>query len=357
MSCGTQAPECPPPLPQLLFFTGVSGPIGPTGPLGPEGATGPSGGPVGATGATGPAGSGSTGAIGPTGPGGSSGPSGVFRGPYNIATKYYYNAVRRDIVSYGGAFWLANNPAKDGQVGWGTPGVADWASFGATFSSVATALLLAENAVITVSLTLGTSGSNVGFIQSANYVPGVSGFLIRADGYAEFNDVLIRGRISNVSSVYNPANPANTFPTTGYQSAVYNTVTGPLDGSGGVVVGGALITFKGWLTGAAAPDTFFGLSTQRFLVTAVVDYNGIVNFDASQPGISIPAYRINGGSWVDVPGLQAYSYTSAAVGITLPLSLSGLLGTDVIDFGLRCSCVNAVVTFNSTRLTVLAFNL
>lgn len=337
-----------------MFFNGITGPQGPTGPIGPEGPTGPSGGPTGPTGATGPAGPSFTGPVGPTGPSGQSGPAGVYRGAYNIAVKYYYNALRRDIVSYGGSFWIANNPAKDGQVGWGTPGVSsDWTSFGATFSSVATALLLTENAVITVSLTLGTSGSNVGFIQSANYVPGTSGFLIRADGYAEFNDILIRGKISTVSSVYNPAAPNNVFPTTGIQTAVYNTSTGPLTGPG-VVCGGALISFHGWGTPDANGNKFFGRSSTVFQASMVVDFSGVTTFQQTR---GIPAYRVNGGAWIDIPGLEAYTEHGEATGVTLFLSLAGLNATDIVDFGVRCYSNDAGVSFNSTRLTVVAFNL
>lgn len=356
MSC-TPIPACLPPQPTLLFFQGITGPSGPSGPSGPTGPAGSAGGPTGATGPTGPVGTlGASGPIGATGAAGASGPAGVFRGAYSLAIKYYYNALRRDITYYGGQFWIANNPAKDGQVNWGTPGVGtDWTGFGAQFSSVATALLLAENAVITVSLTLGTSGSNVGFIQSANYSPGVSGFLIRADGYAEFNDVLIRGKLSTVSTVFNPGNPNNTFPTTGYQSAVYNTPIVNL--TAGVIVGGALLRFNGWLGPAGDGNSFFGKSDITFLATMVADFSGVVNFDASQPVIAIPAYRVNGGTWTDVPGLQAYGYTGAAINIALSLRLAGLIGTDYVDFGVRCTCSNAAVSFNSTRLTVLVFNL
>jgi hypothetical protein len=352
MSC-TPAPACLPPQPTLLFFQGITGPSGATGPLGPTGPAGSPGGATGATGATGLAGTlGATGAVGPTGPGGSSGPAGVYRGDYTLAAKYYYNALRRDIVASGGQYWIANNPAKDGQVNWGTPGVGtDWTGFGAQFSSVATALLLAENAVITVSLTLGTSGSNVGFIQSANYSPDLTGFLIRADGFAEFNDVLIRGKLSTVSTVFNPGNPNNVFPTTGYQSKVYNTPVSPL--TGGVVVGASPILFNGWLGPSGSEDSFFGKSNITFLTTFVVDYGSVT---ATAPR-AICCYRINGGVWTDVPGLEEYSTTNAGGNQTLPLRLTGLVGTDTVEFNLRCTCSDAAVSFNSTRLSVLVFNL
>jgi len=349
-NCGPT--QCLPPTPQLLFFQGVSGPSGPTGPEGPTGPQGDPGGPTGATGPTGPAGSaGTSGPIGPTGPGGELGPAGVYRGVYSISTRYYYNAVRRDIVTYGGSFWLANNPAKDGQVNWGTPGVADWEPFGAEFSSVATALLLAESAVITVSLTLGTSGSDVGFIQSANYVPGVSGFLIRADGYAEFNNVLIRGKISTVAAVFNPAAPNNTFPTTAIQNASDMTPQSSL-GVGGTIIG-PLVSFYGWL-GSHLANQYFGNATGNFFISVSGGYTVATGGYADTNIV----YRKNGGAWTNVNlvaarGLDDNGQFNIAIGLQVPF----LIGTDQIDFAIRAAADNNATQFNAVQMTALSFNL
>ncbi len=351
MSCGTPAPVCLPPQPTLLFFNGISGPLGPTGPIGPTGPEGDPGGPTGPTGPTGPAGPSFTGPIGPSGASGEAGPAGVFRGPYNISVKYYYNALRRDIVAHGGTFWIANNPAKDGQVGWGTPGVStDWTSFGATFSSIATGLLLTENAVITVSLTLGTSGSNVGFIQSANYVPGSTGFLIRADGYAEFNDMLLRGKLSTISEVFNPAAPNNTFPTTAVQNAQDATLRTNL-GVGGTIIG-PMLSFFGWL-GVHTPDLYFGSATANFFVSISGGYNV-----ASGYADTNIVYRKNGGAWTLVNQVAARALSSnGQFNIGSGLQLTGLIGTDQIDFAMKAAADDNATQFNFVQMTALSFNL
>ncbi len=107
---------------------------------------------------------GTTGATGSTG---GDGPGIVYRGAYSAAVAYFHTATRRDVVLSGGSYWLANNPAKSGLTTWGTPGT-DWAAFGATFSSVATELLLAVDATILKTLVMGDgSTANAGIIRSA----------------------------------------------------------------------------------------------------------------------------------------------------------------------------------------------
>lgn len=340
MSCAG-ATQCLPPKATLLFFQGITGP---SGPLGPTGATGPQGDPGGPTGATGPAGAtgatGTVGAIGATGTSGGPGPLCVYRGNYLLTERYYYNASRRDVVAYNGQFWLANNPSKDAQINWGTPGVgSDWTSFGTTFSMIATGLLLTENAVITVGLTLGTVGANVGVIQSANYVANTSGFLIRADGYAEFNDVLIRGKISTTSEKFNENDLTRTMPPIGY--AAYDipqiidaniptnpTVTYETDNS---------LIFYGYQSGATGLVTNrFGNSTQPFSVNLQGNANNSsVSNQLFYVGI---AYRTrnNGGpwgSWTDI-GLNAY-VTADVVGQSFQKTnfvVLSLLGTEDVQF-------------------------
>ena len=325
MSCAG-ATQCLPPKATLLFFQGITGP---SGPLGPTGATGPQGDPGGPTGVT-----------GATGVQGESGPLCVFRGAYNITTRYYYNASRRDVVTYNNSFWLANNPAKDAQVNWGTPGSStDWTSFGSTFSMIATGLLLTQNAIITVSLTLGQTGANIGFIQSANYVAGSAGFLIRADGFAEFNDVLVRGKISTTSEKFNPENSTNTMPPIGY--AFYN-IPQILDGD--IPTNPTIdyqtdnsLIFYGWNSGFAGFITNrFGNSSQPFVVNLQGNAN---NSSGSNQLFYIGiAYRTrdNGGPWgvwTDI-GLNAY-VTAAAVGQSFQktnFELIGLTGTQDVQF-------------------------
>ena len=124
---------------------------------------------------------------------GADGAAAVYRGEFNSGTKYFSSPTRKDIVKYtasGTNYWISNNSAKDNTTTWSTPGTADWTAFGAEFSSVATALLLAENATITKGLVIGASGSNSGFIRSAgasSIITG-NGFYISADGSVRFGD-------------------------------------------------------------------------------------------------------------------------------------------------------------------------
>jgi len=96
---------------------------------------------------------------------GDTGAGPVYQGAYvsgvggSPVAYYYVPGVRADIVLYpatGGSYYIANNAAKSGMTGWDVPGTSsDWATFGASFKSVATDLLLAQEATITQYLNLG----------------------------------------------------------------------------------------------------------------------------------------------------------------------------------------------------------
>lgn len=361
MSCAPQV-NCLPPKATLLFFQGITGPVGSTGPIGP---TGPQGTPGGATGPTGPMGAtGPVGGIGPegaTGAVGSSGPVCVFRGAYNGANRYYYNASRRDIVSYNGSYWLANNPAKDAQVNWGVPGVGDWLNFGTVFSMIATGLLLTENAIITKNLTLGTVGSSVGIIQSANYVAGVSGFLIRADGYAEFNDVLIRGKISTTSEKFNSADTTRTMPQIGHayhvEGSINSTVlpVAPANPSAYSWYTNDDLIMYGWHSGS------LGYVTNRFgntnsVFTAFLD-GAITNTSGYLWYVLGYRTRNNGGGWSAWTDI-GFSFKDALnVNKTTNMVLT-LTGTEDVQFGVGLAADNASDDFyiNGYELLVQVSN-
>jgi len=366
MSCGTDPVQCLPPQATLLFFQGITGPTGATGPSGPTGPQGTPGGATGATGATGPLGPvGSIGPLGATGVSGVTGQLCVFRGAYLITERYYFNANRRDVVIYSNTFWIANNPAKDAQVNWGTPGSSsDWVSFGTVFSMIATGLLLTQNAIITVSLTLGQTGSAVGFIQSANYVAGSTGFLIRADGFAEFNDVEIRGKISTTSQKFNVANALKTMPAVGF--AAFN-IAQILDA--GIPENPTLLystdnslIFYGWNSGSNGLVTNrFGNAQQPF----TINLQGNANNSASGGQLFYigTAYRIrnNGGSfgsWSDI-GFNAYVVYNT-VGQSFQktnFQVVGLIGTNDIQFAAVFSKgVGGSVIMEGAELSIQALN-
>jgi hypothetical protein len=75
---------------------------------------------------------------------GAVGPSIVYRGQHSSSAVYYNNPKRRDVVKFEGTYYLFDgNDATSGSFT-----LANWESFGAQFESVATNLLLAENANI-----------------------------------------------------------------------------------------------------------------------------------------------------------------------------------------------------------------
>jgi hypothetical protein len=75
---------------------------------------------------------------------GDPGPAIVYRGDFSSGNTYYNNAARRDVVKYGSTYYIyKGSDATSG--GWNS---ANWENFGAQFDSVATRILLAENANI-----------------------------------------------------------------------------------------------------------------------------------------------------------------------------------------------------------------
>lgn len=75
----------------------------------------------------------------------------LYRGVYNASKTYYGNSKRLDAVKYGDTWYIARIDAPDGTTGFSGHVPTDtnyWNSFGASFESVATNLLLAEGANI-----------------------------------------------------------------------------------------------------------------------------------------------------------------------------------------------------------------
>jgi hypothetical protein len=136
--------------------------------------------------------SGLSGTSGVSGTSGAPGAGVVFRGNFTTSSVYYYTTQRRDIVRTGSSFWLANNVLRNNQSGslWGTPAPSNtnWTTFGAQFTSVATDVLLAQDATITRGLVMGTEGSDSGFIRSANAQTLLSGegFYLDVNGKMRF---------------------------------------------------------------------------------------------------------------------------------------------------------------------------
>ena len=116
--------------------------------------------------------SGVSGTSGLSGTNGAAGPGVVYRGLYVSTTKYYYDLVagRRDIVKFGSTYYIAKNAAKNDTATWGQPNTtpADWETFGAQFSSVATDVLFAVEQYVDKSINIGAKGANALIVLNAN---------------------------------------------------------------------------------------------------------------------------------------------------------------------------------------------
>ena len=112
---------------------------------------------------------------------GTDGPGVVYRGQYESiksTTDFYATVTRRDVVKYSGAFYLCkvSHGPNIGDGSLHNPTDTDyWESFGATFSSVATDILLAQNATILYGLVLGSDDTSTPFIRTYGRSSAVTG--------------------------------------------------------------------------------------------------------------------------------------------------------------------------------------
>jgi len=119
---------------------------------------------------------GTAGSNGNNGADGGVGPGVVYRGDWTANTTYFSSSIRVDVVRGSDSeYYLAKvghtstaNGTLDKPIT-GTSYSTYWRPFGATFDSVATNILLTQDATITRGLVMGTYGvSDKGFIRSAN---------------------------------------------------------------------------------------------------------------------------------------------------------------------------------------------
>ena len=81
-----------------------------------------------------------------------------------------------------------------------------------------------------------------GFIQSAGYVPGESGFIIRWNGDVEFNDAVFRGRVEANSGTFRDGIFVN-ISVSGNSTFEGNIISGPIYASNEIRAPGAENTF------------------------------------------------------------------------------------------------------------------
>jgi hypothetical protein len=146
--------------------------------------------------------SGTAGSGGTAGTAGGPGPGVVYRGPFVAGTQYFNTPTRRDVVQgTNGQYYLckltytpSDNTTRPIDGGSYT---TYWETFGATFSSVATNILLAQDATITRGLVIGTDGLTDGFIRSTGATSLTSGtapgFYLQQDGQFRFGQNVSAG--------------------------------------------------------------------------------------------------------------------------------------------------------------------
>ncbi len=136
-----------------------------------------------------------SGADGANGVDGAAGPAPVFRGVYSGTTIYYGNSIRVDVVKdSNGVYWVASRTAPNGTTGFSgqapSSSSAYWNSFGASFDSIATNLLLAEWA----NLAGFIFQNNVMYSQDVNQSTGVANYKVNgANGRVDCGDIHITG--------------------------------------------------------------------------------------------------------------------------------------------------------------------
>ena len=149
---------------------------------------------------------------------GQDGPGIVYRGEFNQSNLYYNNDIRRDVVKYNDVYYLYNG-TNGVALAWST---SNWETFGAQFESVATNLLLAENANIAgfkhVSGSISSEGEYSVYDRSVKISP-LDGFLLKSKVTGGFeNETLINAQ-SFVRTFYNSSSVA-THRVTIYSTSV-----------------------------------------------------------------------------------------------------------------------------------------
>lgn len=130
---------------------------------------------------------------------GTPGPGIVYRGDFDSTgnTYYFNNSIRRDVVKYQNVYYIYKGTDNQAKYSWNSN---DWESFGATFSSVATKILLTENATIIKNLVMGDN-TNWGVIRSysADAFLSGDGYIIEGGQSGGGNQNKARGRFGTIS--------------------------------------------------------------------------------------------------------------------------------------------------------------
>lgn len=332
--CGTGTLSCPPPVATMAFFPGTQGPQGIQGIPGPASTV--------------------------PGPNGVTGPFGTYEGDYVSSGTYYFSALRQTVVSYGGFFWAATNPNKNGLDTWEAPGTADWTNIGDTLVNIATGWKLLADQEIPVGVVIVPPG----FLMSENFVDGTSGWLATGAGAFVAYDAIINGLVSTNTPKFNLASVTRTMPGTAMSQTDIPTIASADIPVYSDFIHGTddMMIFYGWLSGTNAfVEHRFGNTSQNFLIS--VQGTG-TQATASEQGYVLLHYRTrtNGGlwgAWTAVTGQISYLNEDAlpqSFNNISPLNIT-LAGTQDIQFAASfAQSVYGAFDMDACTLSVVAFN-
>lgn len=287
-----------------------------------------------------------TGEKGAPGLNGTDAPIMVYRGEYDPAKIYYGNPARVDCVKSGATYYIALTNAIDGISGFSGKGVTDtkyWKSFGGNFESIATGLLLAENATIgnwfisgdNIASTHGTiNGTPSDNYTNANFRPDVV-----LDGKTGeillYNDRYPRVRVSNqsVATLFNESaveknNISQTYtkPLSPYHppgDATYNCAIGELGTINlGNLTGGSGITISNFSVSLKAP-AYKTKSNQ--LQTQINGTDLVINI--KKDGVTV--HTLRGGSGSSASQGNNLSVAMGANGYSIPENAGGTYSLEI----------------------------
>jgi len=278
---------------------------------------------------------------GAAGASGSDGVGGVYQGEWVTGRYYYGSSLRKDIVKHGGTYYICQ--VSHASSATYTPGATTrWATFGATFSSVATDLVLANDITVLRSIVFGDPGTKTGVIRSYGkdtYADTTPGFFIGYDvtdnlpkvnigdnthwlkwtGYALSigGDIIATGNIQGnaVSQMLVDTNSSNYMALTSFFGTwlILASITMTVDDSDG---SGVLLTGSTTVYGSAGHRPIFvqwvdetpGVGSPTYQLGIHQEGSGVTHFAIGKWGVPLTQVTIE-----DVTGICPMGYDTKSI--------------------------------------------
>jgi len=142
--------------------------------------------------------------------------------------------------------------------------------------------------------------------------------------------VLTASKTRTDSSFFNAGTPANTFPAFCAERDTEAT-------AGDKTVGNynySILSVNGWSVGTGHA-TRFGKATMTFTVSLKASFTITDRGAGNSHADARSVFRINAGSWQTLSETDRATETDGGAAITDSVEITGLTGSDVIDFGIQ----------------------